>query len=371
MPLQQDERALLQLVCERGQSYSDLAGLLGISEPEVREKARQALTKLGGTDPDTEVGLTDYLLGQADPIGRADAVRHLQRDPETLELARELETKLAAIAPAARLPKLPEPRGKRRRAAAPPAGEPLPAAAAGGAASTRAAGADEATRARAERPPRSPQQNRIIAGAVGAGIVLLVVILAIAGVFSGDDSSSASDSDSGSTTAEEARDITSVDLTATDDSGVAGTANFGLANETTLFVDLQLEGLDPEPAKRHAYVLWLMITDVAGYPVQTVTPDQNGAVATRLSIPAPVAAVIGGSARSVKVSDTDVNKLDDAIQKAQKAQAPIVPFSGTELASGEIPLQADSTGGATAPSTPPTDETPSTGSGNGNGNGGG
>ena len=32
MALKQDERALLQLVCERGQSYGDLAELLGIGE---------------------------------------------------------------------------------------------------------------------------------------------------------------------------------------------------------------------------------------------------------------------------------------------------------------------------------------------------
>ena len=37
MALKQDERALLQLVCERGQSYTDLAELLAISEDEVRE----------------------------------------------------------------------------------------------------------------------------------------------------------------------------------------------------------------------------------------------------------------------------------------------------------------------------------------------
>ena len=84
MPLQGDQRALLQLLCERGQSYEDISGLLGVPADEVRERARAALTEIGGSDPDADVGLTDYLLGQADPIGRADAVRRLQGDPETL-----------------------------------------------------------------------------------------------------------------------------------------------------------------------------------------------------------------------------------------------------------------------------------------------
>src|SRR5215210_6314847 len=105
MPLPGDQRALLQLLCERGQSYEDIAGLLGGTPAEVRERARAALTELGGGDPDSEVGLTDYLLGQADPIGRADAVRHLQADPEALDLASRIETSLRLIAPAAKLPK--------------------------------------------------------------------------------------------------------------------------------------------------------------------------------------------------------------------------------------------------------------------------
>src|ERR671916_1661587 len=104
MPLKADQRAMLQLLLERGQSYDDIASVLGVSSDEVRERARAALRELGGADPDAEVGLTDYLLGQADPIGRADAVRHLQADPDALALAEELEAKLRLLAPDADLP---------------------------------------------------------------------------------------------------------------------------------------------------------------------------------------------------------------------------------------------------------------------------
>ena len=111
---------MLQLLLERGQSYADLASLLGVDEAGVRARARAALTELAGADPDRNVGLTDYLLGQADPIGRADAVRHLKDDPHDLELATELTQKLRLVAPAGR--------------AAPPAGRgvaaPAPASAA-------------------------------------------------------------------------------------------------------------------------------------------------------------------------------------------------------------------------------------------------
>src|SRR5918994_2467718 len=103
MPLSADQRAMLQLVLERGQSYEDIASVLGVGVDEVRSRARAALAELGGADPDAEVGLTDYRLGQADPIGRADAVRQLQANPESQRLASALRDRLLEISPEARL----------------------------------------------------------------------------------------------------------------------------------------------------------------------------------------------------------------------------------------------------------------------------
>ena len=100
MTLTSDQQATLQLLLERGQSYSDLAQLLGVDEDEVRERARGALAELGGADPDRNVGLTDYLLGEADPIGRADASRHLREDPDRPRARGELiSERLRAISP--------------------------------------------------------------------------------------------------------------------------------------------------------------------------------------------------------------------------------------------------------------------------------
>src|ERR671937_260498 len=107
MPLSADQRALLGLLLERDQSYADISGLLGISRDEVRFRARAALAALGVEDPDRNVGLTDYLLGQADPIGRADAVRHLREDPADRALAERVLASLVELAPGAELPRLP------------------------------------------------------------------------------------------------------------------------------------------------------------------------------------------------------------------------------------------------------------------------
>src|SRR6476661_7342437 len=122
--LTDEQRAMLQLLLEGGQSYDDISSLLGITPDEVRSRARAALTEIGGADPDSQVGLSDYLLGQADPIGRADAIRHLQGDPEANALAERLVQNLRLLAPKAQLPDIPEPRGGRRAAAAPPSPDP-------------------------------------------------------------------------------------------------------------------------------------------------------------------------------------------------------------------------------------------------------
>lgn len=360
MALKQDERALLQLVCERGQSYDDLAGLLGISREQVRQKARAALTELGGSDPDTEVGLTDYLLGQADPIGRADAVRYLQQDERALALAGEILTGLRAIAPGASLPKLPEPRGRRRRAATPARGEAdlQAVAGSGGDAGTPTSGGPGDS---PRKPPRDPRQTRMIGVIAGLGVILLLGILVIAGVFSGSDPESEPSAEAQA--AEEQRDITPVTLRAEDGSGVAGRAEFGVANET-LYVDLTVNGLDPRPAKGSVYALWLMLTPEAGYPVTLLAPTTNGTVQDRYAIPTSVAVVVGSRAQFVQVSESPAKELGGVIDEAVQTGAPLIPFSGTSLARGEIPLAevAPASGDtATAPgetTTPPETTTP-------------
>ncbi|MGH2955987.1 MAG: hypothetical protein ACRDL6_03225, partial [Solirubrobacterales bacterium] len=123
MALTDEQRAMLQLLLAGGQGYDDIGSLLGISADEVRSRSSAALGEMGGSDPDAQLPLTDYLLGQADPIGRADAVRHLQSDPEANALAERLVSQLRLLAPKAQLPEIPAARG-RRRAAPPPAPAP-------------------------------------------------------------------------------------------------------------------------------------------------------------------------------------------------------------------------------------------------------
>jgi hypothetical protein len=196
--LSADQKALLQLLLERGQSYDDLAGLLNVDQAEVRARARAALTELGGADPDRHVGLTDYLLGQADPIDRADAVRHLKDHPDDLALATEIAQKARLIAPQAELPRLPgeERQPRPRRGGRPLASRmPVPRRLRERQEGPQGApsGPGEAPVARRPWETWSRRQTQLFVGLASGAVLLVMVVLAVAGVFSSDgDESSAS-----------------------------------------------------------------------------------------------------------------------------------------------------------------------------------
>ena len=275
MAMTPDQQATLQLLLERGQSYADLARLLGQDEADVRARARAALTELGGADPDRNVGLTDYLLGQADPIGRADASRHLRDDPADHQLATELCETLRAMYPAAELPRLPgEPRAALAAARAPRRRPTKPAA-----------------------PPRSApgsrahRRGRFVITA-SAGVLLLAIVLAIAGAFGGGDddtstSAAAASNPSTSTTASGDQEIQRVALKAVDGGDATGDAVFGLATGDQPFVDVSIDGLDPAPSGQ-TYVVWLMVDDKQGYPLSPITVAGDGSFQNRFSIPSAV-----------------------------------------------------------------------------------
>jgi len=179
---------MLQLLLERGQSYDDLASILGVGPGEVRARARAALKELAEADPDRNVALTDYLLGQADPIDRADAVRHLKDDPADLELVTELAQKLRLIAPEAELPRLPggerQPRPRRatRERIPGPLRKLMPES------------KGPTTKTGEPRPRRTTLTRRQTQGIVVAGcaaVLVAVGVLAIAGVFNGGSADSA------------------------------------------------------------------------------------------------------------------------------------------------------------------------------------
>ena len=331
MAVTPDQQATLQLLLERGQSYADLARLLGQDEADVRARARAALTEIGGADPDRNVGLTDYLLGQADPIGRADASRHLRDDPADHQLATELCETLRAMYPAAELPRLPgEPRGSRRRSR--PAPPP-----------------DEAGDASAKRSGLSGAQTRTILIAASAGVLLLAIVLAIAGAFGGgnDDTSTsaaAASNPSTSTTASGDQEIQRVALKAVDGGDATGDAVFGLATGDQPFVEVSIDGLDPAPAGQ-TYVVWLMVDDKQGYPLSPITVAGDGSFQNRFSIPSAVLPLVA-RVQFVDVSIAPVDTVRKLVRDAIKDTKLVLEEPGELILRGEIPKAATQGGGS-------------------------
>jgi len=285
MPLTDEQRTMLQLFLEGGQGYDDIGGLLGVSGEEVRERARAALREMGGADPDAQASLTDYLLGKADPIGRADAVRQLQNDPASNELASRLVSQLRLLAPNAHLPEVPAPRGARRGAPPPPAPEPAPGApaqprpapaAAPGAESlpSRVAACLGGLTERLGRPRGGAGRDRRLLFGLGvAGLLILALVAAIV-VSAGDGSG---DGDEGTTTETTAEDsVSAVALAPLDEtSDAAGQAAFGqVGNQPALRINIA--GLEPTGSDEN-YIVWLYNSNRVAFPLarQQVSDDGN------------------------------------------------------------------------------------------------
>jgi hypothetical protein len=341
MAITADQRAMLELLLGRGQTYADLGELLGVSEAEVREKARAALTELAGADPDRNVGLTDYLLGQADPIGRADAARHLREDAADHNLASGLASSLQMLVPSANLPKLPaEPGGGRFMRRAEPSPTPAPSA-------------DPSPAPKPERDAKpladrfsglSSSQSRTIALLGGGGLILLVVVLAIAGVFGGGDDSSSADTASDTTTADAGgEEIEQIQLAAAKGSDATGTATFGIGEADQAYVDLDISNLEPAPEGK-AYVLWLLLTESQGYPLQPFQVEQDGTFSDRIAIPA-AGTQTASLTQAVDVSLAEQEPLLREVQKAlqgsqgsNQSNKPlgVIPYTGETILRGAV-----------------------------------
>jgi hypothetical protein len=332
MALTPDQTAVLELLLA-GQSYSDLEELLGLSQDDVRARARAALTELGGADPDRNVGLGDYLLGQADPIGRADAVRHLRRDAADHALAATILERLAELRQDADLPKLP------------------PSPEGGSFLSRGAPAAAEATERRSPLFAIPQGRSRLYAGLAAAAVILVAVVLAVTGVFSGDDESSESSDPSANTAADGGNQSTATGSDIPDgeelsrvplvppggNSDAKGAAIIGLSTGDQPYLDLLVQNLSPLPESGgKAYVVWFMFNDRTGYPLSPFFPEQDGSFNDRFAIPQAVAGLITRT-RAIEISSSNGEEIILQIQQAAQDGTFQIRRPGQTILRGEIP----------------------------------
>ena len=117
-----DQRAVLQMVLNRGRSYEEIARLLSINPAAVRERAQIALDTIGphtAVAPEHQHRIADYLLGQLSG-SEAEQVRELLADsPGDRAWARVVSSELAPLTGDTPLPEIPVERPAPREPDAP------------------------------------------------------------------------------------------------------------------------------------------------------------------------------------------------------------------------------------------------------------
>ena len=332
MALNDEQRSLLQLLLG-GQSYEDIGSLLGTDATQVRERARAAMTEVGGADPDAKVGLTDFLLGKADPIGRADAVRQLQNDPEANELASEIVSRLRLLSPSAQLPEIPPAKGGRRAATPSPAssGSSEPSTPAGGASKSRRPGVPDVIK----RVNLGDDRRRIAVVAAGVGALVLAIVLAVV-VFGGDDDGGGGGGDTETTLGGD-EELLIVSLAPLSGGDAAGQAVFAQAQDQPL-LQINLTGLPPAGQDQN-YIAWLYNSDRFAFPLARDRVGEDGNLTGTAAIPTQILPLLNqGLFGCVDVSLASNEQTQAALQSAANSRQ-LPAHTGESVLRGQIPAQ--------------------------------
>jgi len=289
-----DQRAVLDLVLQRGRSYDDIARLLQIDRAGVRARALAAFDELGpdtGLAPEARGLITDYLLGQLPPRVAEQTRERLATSPYERAWARVLASELAPVS-SKPLPEIPE--GTARSKA--PAGEATPAA-------------EDAKTARrpTDRPRRVPRPtdrpSSRLGGAifllVGAIVVIVVVVVLLVVLSSGSSkhSSDTTAAQTGTTTAAQgpATGTTGVTTgttgattgtTGTTATGTTGTTNTGTTGTTSAKIVAQIN-LEPPSGTGNAKGASFVVKAGTAFGIiveaQGLAPNSHNAYAVWLS----------------------------------------------------------------------------------------
>ncbi len=322
MPLSEDSRALLTLLLGRGKSYADISGLLGIDEAEVRSRATKALAEIDPSTPAPDAELTDYLLGQSDPIARAEVNSRIASDPALADQAESLTDQLRLLVPGADLPSPGSAKG----------GKPKPAPTPTAAKTSSQSDAQPAPgKSGGTFSSITSHQRRLIAVLLGAALLAAVVILLVTGAFGGGDSNSDSETPESSPTVAVLQPVNGQQG--------SGQVQFGFAG-TSFGANLNIRGLEPSK-KGQAYVLWLY-GSTGAFPIYANPVDKTGAIAGQINLNEAVVCLIASDIfPTLRVSRSDNNDFNKALKKAQlnNQNNPRLPkFTGELVLEGQISM---------------------------------
>jgi hypothetical protein len=375
-----EQRAIVELVVQRGRSYDALADVLQVPAERVRELARDALTELSPrtasrVDSEWRGRVADYLLGQQ-PAAEQRATRDYLKDSETARAwALSLLDSLDPLYPNGAQPAVPE---SPSEAEAPSEVAPEPEAAATKAPETaedrvrarererarkkpepeEKAEGTEATPPRREKPVRragslSPEaeaalRRRRVLGAVGGLVVLAAIVLgvlAIAGVFSSDDKGSKTASTTttpttgtsttpGTQPLQVLGQIALAPLNKANAQGLAYIVQQG--NKRFVVVQAKVPPL-PNTQKVAAYEVWLYNTNSDARSLGAQYTDKNGVLQGRAPLPTDFA----------RFKNIDISRELFSDKNAGHGNASVL--RGAFASIKQVPQQQGGTGTTTTP----------------------
>jgi hypothetical protein len=134
--------------------------------------------------------------------------------------------------------------------------------------------------------------------------------------------------------------VTRVALSPPDGGNASGEAVFGLTSADTVFVDLDMNRLDP-PSDEQTYVFWLMLTPRQGYPLTPILVAPNGSFEQRFPIPSSILPLVA-QVQSVQVTLAPNERLARDIQRAQERSLEATELSDFLIAApGEVVLRGE------------------------------
>jgi hypothetical protein len=280
--LSAQQRAIVDLVLKRGQSYDQLADALGLPVGRVRELAHETLTSLApvsarAVDESWRAQIADYLLNQQAPAEAAATRGHLRRSEAARAWSRSVLDSLEHLYSNGDLPTIP---------AGDSGPEPSP---------------------RVSRPARrelSPQAEAVLRrrralgiAAAAAALLFLLLIWPVGLLTGGDDDSG---DGNGSDRAAETQLVGQVVLRPTaqgsDDAGIA------IVTDTDGKLELSIQARLQPTERNQAYEVWLYDSPEDARSLGAQVTDQQGNYAGRADLP--------GSYRDYRFIDVSRETVD-------------------------------------------------------------
>jgi hypothetical protein len=274
--LSAQQRAIVDLILKRGQSYEQLADTLGMPEARVRELARETLTALApvsasAVDDGWRAQIADYLLGQQAATEATATRGHLRRSEAARAWSGSVLDSLEHLYPKGELPTI-------------PAGD-------NGAAEPKAP--REPKRERPSPTPRAPltpeaaaivRRRRIAGIAAGAVVLLFVLLIWPVGLLTGGDDDSGNGESSSQAANGRAQLVGQVVLRPTaegsEDAGIA------VVTRTDGKLELSLQARVTPTERNQAYEVWLYNSPEDARSLGAQVTNAQGVFAGRANLPA-------------------------------------------------------------------------------------